>query len=319
MKRAVIAVAALAALTGCARNPQLYAGLPVTLPADPQEIDEVLFKVQALRDSYMRGLKTSSEWADVGQLPLIGVAVASGVLAVNQPKNGGDTAAKLGIGVGAYAATRSIFAPPGMPDLYRRGVKATNCVLSEGPLFARRDSRENVEALSAAAQRLATELYAMPLYVNDIPLGNTSAADAETLKLVRANAALAVAAAEPILANAGVEIGAFKSAPRIFNQTAFVISDAISAKAVVRTEFDREAFAASIKALIPANKAKADDDKAKSAIAASGGARNAGDVSEAIRNAITRLNVAASETLLAMPAVRYSARLGEVVKCPASI
>lgn len=309
MHKLAIFIAAGALLTGCARNPELYVGLTIEATTHT-EIEKVLIKIQVLRDSYNRDLRHTLDYADFGQLPLIGVAVASAVLAINQPTNFGDTIAKIGIGTGAYAATRSIFAPSSMPDLYRRGLKATNCVLSEGSTFNRSEDQAGITNLQTAGGQLATAIQGLEAAAQQVPDGSDTAMAAE-LRTAIANAQLALQRARPILEDARKEVGAFKSAARVFDQTAHTISDAISAKAIVRTEFDRAAFDASIKALIPAT-------SPAPAVLVSGG-DDAGQVADNIRRAISNVDNSITATTLALPSISFGERLFEVKKCPALI
>ena len=305
-----VGVMACALLGGCARNPELYVGPPVPPPAVETQIHRVLARIYVLRENYAKGFRVSSNWADLGQVPLIGIAVATAVVAVNNPKSGADTVAKLGIGAGAYAAGRSIFTPGGMPDLYRRGLKAVNCVLSEETVFAGAGAQETSDKLTVAARALARQIFELQATIDDDPISMT-AAQVDPLKTARANARLAVLRATPVLGAAETEVGAFEAAPRVFDQTAYAISDAVIAKAVVRTEFDRNAFVANIKKLLP--------PEPKGVMPAAGGGRDAGALAQELENATGRVNTAAAATIAMTPAVRFSDRLFEVKKCPTLI
>jgi hypothetical protein len=166
------------------------------------------------------------------------------LIALNKPDNAAKTIGRLGIGAGAYAATRSVLVPSNGPEALRKGLDAINCVLAEGPVFvgdsiqARVDGleRETVDVDQTAA------VLAAGASLNVVPTDETQAKD---LQLAQANAKLALARAAPVTQAARTQLGAYDNAASEFDRAGATIFATLAARTSVRTVIDPTALAAS--------------------------------------------------------------------------
>lgn len=73
--------------------------------------------------------------ASLGNLPVIGAAMAGAVLTLVNPASAAQAIGLVGIGAAGYQVGRTSIAPAAMPMLYAQGVSALNCVQVEASLF----------------------------------------------------------------------------------------------------------------------------------------------------------------------------------------
>jgi hypothetical protein len=233
-------------LSGCAgRYVDLYV-IPKPSSSDTVQsriiatLDDLHTKGTALSGTY----KKVSQEADLAQVPLVGVAVVSAVVAVNKPDNSADTLAKLGIGAGAYATLRGITAPTSGPESFRKAVDAINCVLVEGGTFVGQDVPANVKTLTDATVDLDSDAALLAASIATDVVIPTDAKKKE-VELARANARLALGRATTASQAARVQIGAWENAPGELQRAAATIFSTLASRTSVRTVIDVSALAAS--------------------------------------------------------------------------
>lgn len=313
MRRVMAVVMAGALLGGCAgRYLPLYVAQAPTLAQTTQTrivatLTDLSNRAEALNHTYQR----ASREADLSQIPLIGAAVALGLVALNKPDNAAKTLGRIGIGVGAYTTARSMFSPSDGPEVLRRGVDAINCIVANGSSLVGATYDQDIFELRAAAKDLAG--LAATLRANaDRIVVPAKPEEAKTLEAARTAAKLAAAATEPALNAASEQLGAYQRAPTELNTAASTIFTVLAAKTSVRVAIDPADLAKSWAAAAPIAPDAGGGGQGAGAVTARGLADTLqGDTAEAIR-----LTAVLAASAAALP---FSDSLQEAVKCPARI
>lgn len=234
MKRILITLFPLS-LCSCAQYPNL---LSISPDPNKSDIKIVLDAAENLQRDYATGYRTSAKLADYSQIPVIGAAAgAAWVLLVNKT-DATMNAAKIGIGAGAYTASRGQLISSSLPDLYIAGHGALTCVIAEGSYFDGDTAANKFQSASAVTVRLEDAIMQLESAVAADPSGSINPQDAQTLSTAKLAAKSVLQQARTADSTALSELASFTGAAPVFRNAVSAVSVKVASKGRVRPAVD---------------------------------------------------------------------------------
>jgi hypothetical protein len=191
-----------------------------------------------LQKEYSDGYKSSAQWEDYSQLPVIGGAAVAAWILLNQHSNAAKKAGKVGIATTAYSAARGQLLATGMSDAYLSGYGALTCILAEGPIFSGPDARNQNRDFESAIKGLENQINLVSELRNRIADPRKIKAQTDALKAAYAVADQAMTNARTAEASSLKQLAAWHAAPAMFRNAVSSVSVTVASKGRVRPPVD---------------------------------------------------------------------------------